>query len=191
MKKWRTLLLVFLLGLWLVSLWPFTSIHVTGRSMEPTIPHDTYVLAVKGQRARRFDVVTFIAPDEAEETKYIKRVIGLPGETIEFKDSTLYILGQAVTEEYLRTPSGKIYTPDFDLYEELGQITVPASYLFVLGDNRPVSNDSRQFGFIKKEAVECHATLIYWPPQHMGIIQSQRANNQPQYDASTLTAHFY
>ncbi len=154
---------------WQLSL---SYIHVTGTSMEPNIPNDAYILAVEPKDISRFDVVTFKAPDE-EDATYIKRVVGLPGDVIEFSQGILYISGQGIDEKYLTGPKGKIYTEDFSLYHGCGQIIVPPDYYFVLGDNRPASNDSRRFGFIHQEAVKRKATFILWPPEFIGNINKE------------------
>lgn len=178
MKKYLKWLMffssLFLFGQFVAN----NAIHVTGSSMEPTIPHDAYVFSLKNKAIKRFDVITFQAPDETQ-SKYIKRVIGLPGEIIEFIDDVLYISGEPVAEKYLTTKNGIIHTDDFQMYEQCGQIIIPPHHYFVLGDNRPISNDSRIFGFISKESIERTATFVLWPPEAMGFIKNEHEFLEP------------
>jgi len=88
-------------------------------------------------------------------SEFIKRVIGLPGETVEIHDSTVFIDGKPLVEPYLKPGS---VMPDF------GPITVPAGEVFVMGDNRNESQDSRVFGPIPLDEVVGRAFVIMWPP---------------------------
>lgn len=160
MKKFLKWLLFFSSLLLFGQFVAKNAIHVTGSSMEPTIPDNAYVFSLKNKEINRFDVITFQAPDEAQ-SKYIKRVIGLPGEIIEFLDGILYISGQAVDEEYLTTEKGKIYTEDFQMYEGCGQIIVPPNHYFVLGDNRPISNDSEASALFLPIVSKAQLPLFY------------------------------
>ena len=105
----------------------------------------------------RFDVVIFHADEESD---YIKRVIGLPGETIEYKDNMLYVNGQPIKENYL-----DYITYDFNLKEILDSETVPEGYVFVLGDNRTNSLDSRyeKVGFVPMDEIVGKVVLRYGP----------------------------
>lgn len=172
MKK-NGLIIFVLVFLTVVSLsFSLITVHIVGESMIPSIPNDAHVLGIKTTRVKRFDVVSFVPPDDPDE-HYIKRIIGMPGDIIEFKSGVLYLSGQAIDESYLSTAAGKIHTEDFNVYEDLGQLTVPEGHVFVLGDNRPASNDSRYFGFVEKSAIECRATLIFWPPSAMSLVHSE------------------
>ena len=103
------------------------------------------------------DVIVFEYP-ENRDLDYIKRVIGLPGDTIELKDNVLYRNGQKVDEPYKRVepqpvPGSKV---------NFGPITVPADKFFVMGDNRDHSQDSRYWGFVPREYIRGKAWVIYW-----------------------------
>src|ERR1700730_15118419 len=108
---------------------------------------------------KRRDVIVFKYPQKPDRD-FIKRVIGLPGETVEVRDKKVYINGQALDEPYvpfLPPPSGASecneVTP-FDVRERYGPVTVPANHYFVMGDNRDNSQDSRYWGFLPRENVK-------------------------------------
>lgn len=171
MKRRKLFIFLFFLICGVVLSFSHIGVHIVGDSMEPTIANGSRVVAVKANRVQRFDVISFAAPDNPDEN-YIKRIVGMPGDVIEFKHGVLFLSGQAIDEKYLATADGKMHTADFSLYESIGQLTVPADTVFVLGDNRNDSNDSRYFGFVEKSAIESRATFIYWPPSEMRFINS-------------------
>jgi signal peptidase I len=115
---------------------------------------------------RRGDVVVFKYPEDPERD-FIKRVIGLPGETIELRDRKVLINGTAVDEpyaHYLPRPDNDAlheYTPD-DVRDAYGPVQVPADAYFVMGDNRDNSQDSRYWGFLPRAHVKGRALFIYW-----------------------------
>ena len=113
----------------------------------------------------RGDIVVFKYPDEPDRD-FIKRVIGLPGETIELKKKKVHVNGQPLDEPYVHflTPPSNDYqeVTSYDLRERFGPVTVPADQYFVMGDNRDNSQDSRYWGFVKREKIRGKAFLIYW-----------------------------
>jgi signal peptidase I len=114
---------------------------------------------------RRGDIVVFKYPDEPERD-FIKRVIGLPGETIELKNKKVHVNGQPLEESYvhfLTAPSNDYQeVTSYDVRERFGPVTVPADQYFVMGDNRDNSQDSRYWGFLPRGHVKGKALLIYW-----------------------------
>jgi signal peptidase I len=116
---------------------------------------------------KRGEVIVFKYPVEPDRD-FIKRVIGLPGETVELKDKKVYINGQPLDEPYvhfLQPPSGGSEFHEetgFDVRERYGPVTVPPNQYFVMGDNRDNSQDSRYWGFLPRENVKGKALLIYW-----------------------------
>ena len=111
---------------------------------------------------RRGDIIVFKFPEEPERD-FIKRVIGLPGETVELKNQTVLINGQPLTEgyaHYLFPPAGDGHTDD--IRRKYGPVTVPASHFFMMGDNRDDSQDSRFWGFLPHSYVKGRALFIYW-----------------------------
>ena len=114
---------------------------------------------------RRGDIVVFKYPDEPERD-FIKRVIGLPGETIELKNKKVHVNGQPLDEPYVHfitAPSNDYQeVTSFDVRERFGPVQVPADHYFVMGDNRDNSQDSRYWGFLPRGHVKGKALLIYW-----------------------------
>jgi signal peptidase I len=112
----------------------------------------------------RGDIVVFKYPDEPERD-FIKRVIGLPGETIELRNKKVYVNGQPLDEPYvhfLEASHGASEVTSFDVRERYGPVQVPASQLFVMGDNRDNSQDSRYWGFLPRHYIKGKALMIYW-----------------------------
>ncbi len=133
--------------------------QVIGPSMEPNyIEGDIYVLnkiKYKIFDPKRFEVVVV----DSKDSKYmIKRIIGLPGDTLEYKDNELYINGEKIKEDFKRTGS----TEDFTL-EKFESLTIPENNYFVLGDNRENSKDSRTFGFVSKNKIVGKVEFRIWP----------------------------
>ena len=116
---------------------------------------------------RRGDVIVFKYPEEPDRD-FIKRVIGLPGETIELREKKVYINGKPIDEPYVHflRPPGTVSefheTTSFDVRERYGPVTVPPDHYFVMGDNRDNSQDSRYWGFLSREYIKGKALVIYW-----------------------------
>jgi signal peptidase I len=129
----------------------------------PTVSSiDRAVLPIRD--IRRKDIVVFKYPDEPERD-FIKRVIGLPGETVELRAKKVYINGQPLEEPYvhfLEPASEAQEITSFDVRERYGPVTVPEGQYFVMGDNRDNSQDSRYWGFLPAHYVKGRALLIYW-----------------------------
>ena len=124
------------------------------------------VLPIDG--IERFDVVVFKYPEEPERD-FIKRVIGLPGETIELRNKQVFVNGAPLEEPHVRfleppddaDPGDADYT-SFDVRRRYGPVTVPADHYFVMGDNRDNSQDSRYWGFLPREFIKGEALMVYW-----------------------------
>lgn len=139
-----------------------TPVVVYGTSMSPTLRETEKLIMFKTDEINRFDIISFESPDSLEEY-YIKRVIGLPGDSVEYSNDTLYINGKEVAEPYLDdikksdfyNKQGNLLTQNFTLLnlDSTKEAVVPEGMLFVLGDNRIESKDSRFFGFISQEKV--------------------------------------
>ena len=145
---------------------PFT---VSGQSMYPTLHNNDRMLMSKLGDINRFDVVVLHAPDQDKE--YIKRVIGMPGDTVEVKEGKLYINGQPVEQPFINNEilvNKTVYIDDFTLQELTGESKVPEGKYFVMGDNRGVSRDSRMIGFIDRTAIEGKAVFTIWPYNRIG-----------------------
>src|SRR5687768_7827566 len=113
---------------------------------------------------RRGDIVVFKYPDEPERD-FIKRVIGLPGETLELKNKKVHINGHPLDEPYvhfLEPASEGQEVTSFDVRERYGPVRVPDGQYFVMGDNRDNSQDSRYWGFLPRSYIKGRALMIYW-----------------------------
>ena len=113
---------------------------------------------------QRGDVMVFKFPEEPERD-FIKRTIGLPGDTIELKNQTVFVNGQPLAEpyaHYLFPPADQTQADGFDLRRKYGPVTVPAGHYFMMGDNRDDSQDSRFWGFLPESYVKGRALFIYW-----------------------------
>jgi len=116
---------------------------------------------------RRGDIVVFKYPEEPERD-FIKRVIGLPGETVEVRAKRVLIDGQRLDEPYVHfsqpppVPDTRHEVTSYDVREEYGPVTVPADHYFVMGDNRDNSQDSRYWGFLPGAYVKGKAFILYW-----------------------------
>ena len=130
---------------------------IPSESMVPTIEVNDKVIVTNFSYwfddPQRGDVIVFKYPLNTR-TDYIKRCIGLPGETVEFRDSRLYINGEPVAEPYL---------PEDLTFDDYGPVTVPEGQYFVCGDNRNNSADSRAWGFLDRSLIIGKAQCIYWP----------------------------
>jgi signal peptidase I len=115
----------------------------------------------------RGDVIVFKYPEEPDRD-FIKRVIGLPGETIEIREKKVYVNGSPMQEPYahylepLSTLSELHEVTSLDVREKYGPVTVPPDHFFVMGDNRDNSQDSRYWGFLPRNYVKGRALVIYW-----------------------------
>ncbi|MCA1321380.1 signal peptidase I [Bacillus tianshenii] len=147
----------------------FAPIVVDGESMMPTL-HDKDRMIVnkigyKIGDPERFDIVVFHATQDKD---YIKRVIGLPGDEIEYRDDVLYINGDPYEEPYLDKYKEQLQgdgplTEDFTLEERTGSKVVPKGHIFVMGDNRRYSRDGRHIGTVSQEEVLGKTNIVYWP----------------------------
>ena len=113
---------------------------------------------------RRGDIVVFKYPDEPERD-FIKRVIALPGETVELRNKKVYINSQPLEEPYVHflEPAHNLSeVTSFDVRERYGPVQVPQGQYFVMGDNRDNSQDSRYWGFLPRGHIKGKALMIYW-----------------------------
>jgi signal peptidase I len=148
-------------------------IRVESISMQPTLYAGDYVIVNKlayriKDLPKRGDVIVFRYPPNPDAIPYIKRVIGLPGDQIHIADGKVYVNGQLVNEPYLVVTTNRG-----------GDWSVPAGQIFVLGDNRNNSSDSRSWGFVPLENIIGRAELIYLPPQHWAFLHENIAVASP------------
>lgn len=156
----------------LINLFLAQATRVYGQSMEPNLHTDQRLIIEKlsynsllrqylgFNGPKRGDVVVIRLISQGDEL-LIKRVIGLPGDVVEIHDGKVFVNRQALTEPYLAHNTPGLYGPT----------TVPPLHIFVLGDNRGSSNDSRSFGTVALKDVVGRAWFAYWPPDQVGFVR--------------------
>lgn len=144
-------------------------------SMETTIEIGDQVLAEKvtvelGQSVRAGDIVVFRNPDiSSEHDVLVKRVIALGGQTVDMKDGVVYVDGKALDEPYAMGESWPLSAQAADASVSF-PYTVPDDSVWVMGDNRENSADSRYFGSVKQDSIIGVAVLRYWPLNRFGTL---------------------
>lgn len=165
LKEIMSYILIIIVVL-LIKTYIFTPIRVNGGSMEPTLKHnDIMILNEIGyyiNGVERFDIVVVSVNGE----KIIKRVIGLPGDKVEYKDNKLYINDEEIKEEFLHQD-----TKDFSVNTDLGYEIIPDNYYFVVGDNRNNSIDSRIIGLVSSKQIKGKTKLVVYPFNKFGNVQ--------------------
>ena len=170
--EWMKALFIAILLAFIIRTFFFTPIVVDGASMEPTLQDRDRMVVTKIGEPNRFDIIIFHA---TENQDYIKRVIGLPGDRIEYKDDVLYINGKPYDEPYLDKSKQEVLdgplTGSFTLRETpVGSDVVPEGHLFVMGDNRRNSKDSRHIGAIPIEKVVGTTNIVFYPIEKIKVI---------------------
>lgn len=154
----------------MVYLFLFQPHKVDGRSMFPNYHDKEYILTDKityrKDDPKRGDVVVFHAPPPYD-SDFIKRVVGMPGETIMVKGGSVYINGTKLPEPYL--PNSYVTSEKAFLREGV-PYQIPEGYYMVFGDNRNFSSDSREWGPVSKKAIVGKAWFRYWPPDRIGSL---------------------
>jgi signal peptidase I len=152
---------------------------VQQQSMEHTLEPDQYVLVDKltprFDTYKRGDIVVFTPPPDwsrEDDTPFIKRVIGLGGETVEIRDGDVFINGTKLDEEYLFAAQSGDPTQPTTVPNDEHRWVIPAGELFLMGDHRANSADSRMFGPVESGQVIGRAWLRYWPIDAFGILQT-------------------
>ncbi len=156
--------LILFLGINAIS----ARIRIESISMQPTLYAGDFVIVNKVAYTfgapGRGDVIIFRYPPDPEREPYIKRIIGLPGDTVQVARGNVLVNGHALIEPYLSAAP---------VYE--GSWIVPDGALFVLGDNRNSSSDSHQWGMVPAENVIGKAELVYWPPKEWKMLNRPTA----------------
>lgn len=191
LKEWALFGLI-IGGIILSRIYLWTPVRVDGHSMDPTLADSEYLLVINKLPIDRFDIVVASETENGKTKEIVKRVIGLPGDTIQYENDTLYINGKKTDEPYLKeyikkfkedklqsTYTGKGFEENGELFRQMAQIAeaftvdkdgsatftkklLDDEYL-LLGDDRIVSKDSRQVGAFKKDQIKGEAVLRLWP----------------------------
>jgi signal peptidase I len=166
--------LLIAIGLALVIIvFLYQPVKVEGTSMAPLLSDQERIFINKFvyrfEDIHRGDVVVFWYPLDRSKS-FIKRVVGLPGETVDIRHGLLYVNGQLVPEPYV--------PPQYTDVTDFGPVKVPRDGYFVMGDHRISSNDSRVFGPVASQFIYGRAVFAYWPVDHFGSLSATEANDK-------------
>lgn len=186
-----TIVLVFVVSMLLIRNTCYLTIVISGESMSPTLNNGDYGYAIKTNYAKkhinRFDIMVF--EDEVSHKNIIKRVIGLPGETISFKneDSDLYV-NENMIDQYFIDDAIKAQTiTNSSVYQKDDEIVIPNDAYFVLGDNRSNSKDSLHgLGFIYQKQVKGILTAIIANCREISVSGNREICNDKYYKGITF-----
>jgi len=173
--EWAKAIIIALVLVFLIRTFLFTPTVVSGDSMEPNF-HDKQrlivnILIYSIREPRHGEVIVFHAPFEDEGKDFIKRIIALPGDKVRVEGDNVYINDTKIEETYIqgmvtnRASLGMGFN-----YRGFEERIVPEGKVFVLGDNRPISKDSRDIGFIDMDEIVGRADLLIWPPADFGFV---------------------
>ncbi|NLC54321.1 MAG: signal peptidase I [Erysipelothrix sp.] len=166
-------LILSYISIFLLTTFVLKPVIVTGTSMEPTLKDKdigfSYIITKNLFGVKRGAVVTVYV--EADDQYLVKRVIGLPGETIYAKNSIIYINDEPIVENYLDKDfmktslgdSNRNFTDDFE------KLKIPADHYFLMGDNRPRSKDSREYGPFNYDQIMSNSLLVIYPFEDFGM----------------------
>lgn len=169
MFEWIRALVIALVIALVVRFFFFSPIVVDGPSMQPTLDDRDRMIVNKFvynvREPERFEIIVFHA---SEQSDYIKRVIGLPGEHVSYENEKLYIDGEEIEEPFkdrLEDNQAHYMETDPFILEMLpgGYASIPEGYVLVLGDNRNNSTDSRTFGLVDIDSIVGKVSMTYWP----------------------------
>lgn len=175
LMSWIVPIAIGLLLALLIKQFAFQFVRVDGPSMQPNLQNNERVVCLKQAKIHRGSVVVFDANgvdlQVSVKTEYVKRVIGLPGDTVEAKNGNLYVNGKKVDQSYISKSERSSGTGTWTLHSisqenswvlHNGAYKVPKGEYFVLGDHRSVSNDSRYWGFVPKSKIVGVVKVGFW-----------------------------
>ena len=189
-KEWGPFILFFI-ALGLVRLFLIQPVSVDGHSMDPTLADGERLIVLRTAKIDRFDIVVAKEKEGNKTKEIVKRVIGLPGDTITYKDDVLYVNGKKTDEPYLDKYQKAFEDDDLQdiysyntLFQQLAEssdafttakdgsteftVKVPKNQYFLLGDDRIVSKDSREVGSFKKSVIVGEVKFRFWPLSKIG-----------------------
>jgi signal peptidase I len=166
--------LLIAIGLALVIIvFLYQPVKVEGTSMAPLLSDQERIFINKFvyrfEPIQRRDVVVFWYPLDRSKS-FIKRVIGLPGESVEIRQGTVYVNNIPIQEPYV--------PPQYEDMSDFGPVRVPKDSYFVMGDHRISSNDSRVFGPVASKYIYGRAVFAYWPVDHFGSLSTTEASTK-------------
>ena len=193
LKEWGPFIL-FVLGLGLSRLFLWQPVKVDGHSMDPTLADGERLIVLDHTKINRFDIVVAKETEDGQTKEIVKRVIGMPGDTITYNDDTLYINGKEVDEKYLDEYKQALDDDQLQdiyaynsLFQELAEkadafttdsdgnteftVKVPKGEYYLMGDDRIVSKDSREVGTFPKSSIVGEVKFRFWPLSKIGFIE--------------------
>lgn len=193
LREWG-LFILFMLVFGLSRLFVWQPVKVDGHSMDPTLANNERLIVLKTTSIDRFDIVVARETENGQTKDIVKRVIGMPGDKVTYKDDALYINDKLVQEAYLSAYQKAFKTDKLQstysyntLFQQLAQtsqafttdalgnteftVEVPEGEYYLLGDDRIVSKDSREVGTFKKSAIIGEVKLRFWPLSSFGSVE--------------------
>ena len=190
LREWG-LFILFITFFLLTRLFLWLPVQVDGHSMDPTLANNQRVIVLKHTSIERFDIVVAKEVEDGKTKQIVKRIIGMPGDTITYKDDVLYVNGKKTSEPYLDKYQKAFEDDNLQdiysyntLFQQLAEnsdafttakdgsteftIKVPKNQYFLLGDDRIVSKDSREVGSFKKSAIIGEVKFRFWPLSKIG-----------------------
>lgn len=192
-KEWG-LFILFMLAFGLSRWFIWQPVKVDGHSMDPTLTNSERLIVIRTTSIDRFDIVVARETEDGQTKDIVKRVIGMPGDTISYKNDILYVNGKKVSETYLKTyqkafkddklqsiysynsffqqraQTSTAFTTDASGNAEF-TVTVPDGEYYLLGDDRIVSKDSREVGTFKRTAIIGEVKFRFWPLSSFGSVE--------------------
>ena len=183
LREWGVFIL-FITFFLLTRLFLWLPVQVDGHSMDPTLADRQRVIVLKHTSIERFDIVVAKEVEEGKTKQIVKRVIGMPGDTITYQNDKLTVNGKEVKEKYLKefqaafakdklqqlAKDAKAFTVNAEGNTTF-TVTVPEGKYFLLGDNRIVSKDSRAVGYFDESALVGEVKFRFWPLNKIGGVE--------------------
>ncbi|HFR3976193.1 TPA: signal peptidase I [Streptococcus suis] len=193
LAEWGPLIL-FMLAIFASRYFLWDPVSVDGHSMDPTLQHQEKLVMFKTTSIDRFDIVVASETDsDGKEKLIVKRVVGMPGDTIRYENDVLYINAQEVDEPYLdeylaafqkdKLQEEYAYNKQFQAVAQAAQaftqdanrsinfsVTVPEGQYYLLGDDRLVSLDSRSVGTFARDKIKGEVVFRFWPVNRVGTV---------------------
>jgi len=166
LRIWLRDLIISVVVSFFIITFLYQPVKVEGTSMAPRLRDQDRLFinkfAYNFEKIGRDDVVVFYYPRDVQKS-YIKRIIGLPGDTVRIEDGQVFVNGQPLDEPYV---------PDrYRDVRSMEALKVPPGEYFVMGDHRSISSDSRDFGPVERKLIYGKAAFVYWPREEMGVVR--------------------
>lgn len=166
LSLWLRDILISVAVSFLIIMFLYQPVRVEGTSMQPELRDQDRLFinkfAYHFEGISRGDVVVFHYPRDPSKS-YIKRIIALPGDTLDIEDGRVYVNGKHIDESYVP----RRYRDS----RSLPEMVIPTGEYFVMGDHRSISSDSRDFGPVPRDLIYGKAAFVYWPADNMGVIR--------------------